>query len=51
MKLERIERKYNPETNNSFMTGDITAQTIEKLIEEGLRRCRISINFLVRTHF
>ena len=34
-KVERIERKHNPETNTSFKAGDITPQTIEKLIEEG----------------
>jgi predicted acylesterase/phospholipase RssA len=34
-KVERIERKYNPETSTSFKAGDITPQTIEKLIEEG----------------
>ena len=34
-KVERIERKYNPKTSTSFKGGDITPQTIEKLIEEG----------------
>jgi hypothetical protein len=34
-KVERIERKHNPETSTSFKGGDITPQTIEKLIEEG----------------
>ena len=35
MKVERIERKHDPETNRPLKTGDITALTIEKLIEEG----------------
>jgi NTE family protein len=34
-RVERIERKHNPKTSTSFKGGDITPQTIEKLIEEG----------------
>jgi hypothetical protein len=36
-KVERIERKHDPETSTSLKGGDITPQTIEKLIEEGER--------------
>jgi hypothetical protein len=34
-KVERIERKHNPQTSTSLKGGDITRQTIERLIEEG----------------
>jgi hypothetical protein len=36
-KVERIELSYDPKTSTSYKTGDITRQTIEKLIEEGER--------------
>jgi hypothetical protein len=35
IKVVRIELKYDPETSTSLKIGDITPQTIEKLIEEG----------------
>jgi NTE family protein len=34
-KVKRIERKYDVNTSTSLKGGDITPQTIEKLIEEG----------------
>ena len=34
-KVKRIERKYDANTSTSLKGGDITPQTIEKLIEEG----------------
>jgi hypothetical protein len=34
-KVMRIERQYDPKTSTSFKTGDITPETIDKLIREG----------------
>ena len=34
-KVERIERHYDPCASTSLKTGDITAETIDKLIDEG----------------
>jgi NTE family protein len=33
--VKRIERKYDANTSTSFKTGDITPETIDKLIKEG----------------
>jgi len=34
-KVQRIERKYNPENSTYFKLGDITFQTIQDLIKQG----------------
>jgi hypothetical protein len=34
-KVKRIERQYDPNTSTSFKGGDITPETIDKLIKEG----------------
>ena len=36
-KIKRIERQYDPNTSTSFKGGDITPETIDKLIKEGER--------------
>jgi len=35
LKVQRIERKYDPETSTSFKGGDTTLQTIQDLIKQG----------------
>lgn len=35
LKVQRIERKYNPESSTYFKLGDITLQTIQDLIKQG----------------
>lgn len=35
LKLQRIERKYNPESSTYSKLGDITIQTIQDLIKQG----------------
>jgi NTE family protein len=35
LKVQRIERKYNPESSTYFKLGDITIQTIQDLIKQG----------------
>jgi NTE family protein len=37
IKISRIERRYDPNTSTSFKTGDITPETIDKMIKEGER--------------
>ena len=34
-KIVRIERKYDPNSSMSLKTGDLTLETINRLIEEG----------------
>lgn len=36
-KIRRIERQYDPNTSTSLKTGDITPETIDKMIKEGER--------------
>ena len=35
LKVQRIERKYNPESGTYSKLGDITIQTIQDLIKQG----------------
>ena len=35
LKVQRIERKYNPESKTHSKLGDITIQTIQDLIKQG----------------
>jgi hypothetical protein len=35
LKVQRTERRYNPESSTYFKLGDITSQTIKDLIKQG----------------